>query len=237
MAQTLKLGNLYLDDKPITSGVKYRSGQVISFGEATSDEPLGWVPVNGLLIADQCLLTCISWNDLDAQGLVFGKEIELCGFRFRARLLKAGDNEGIPDEWDAALDIVGNSDKLWNWNEMYFWEQETNGFSSYRVIRGYFSACFFFWNSASYHDPNYGFRPVLEPLSADPSTLSPGQEVLVIGYDGCVAGYMMEKTQYDLILRPKADGLVGESTFVAIRGDGSVVVDRDNILSITAAWI
>ena len=129
MVQTLKLGSLYLDDKPVTSGTGYRPGQAISFGEATPDpdKAISWVPVNGLLIADRCLLTSISWSNLNAQDLVFGKEIKIQGFQFRSRLLKVGNSDRVPNEWDAALDIVSDNDNLWHWKNISFWGQETWG--------------------------------------------------------------------------------------------------------------
>lgn len=49
----------------------------------TPSKEIGWVAVNGLLIADQCLLTNVSWDDLDVQGLVFGKEVTVQGLRFK----------------------------------------------------------------------------------------------------------------------------------------------------------
>ena len=235
MVQTLKLGSLYLDDKPVTSGTGYRPGQAISFGEATPDpdKAISWVPVNGLLIADRCLLTSISWSNLNAQNLVFGKEIKIQGFQFRLRLLKVGSTEGALNEWDTALDIVGDNDDLWHWSEMFFWGQEKSKIAaSYRVYRGYSSARFWYCNPASPRVSYLGFRPALEPLPTDHSALRHGQEVLVIGHDGCAAGKLVEKTKYDLVLQLKPDGLVGKATFAADMQDGTVVVDRSGIVSI-----
>ena len=82
MANIIKLGSILLDGVHRNPGSRYQPGQVISFGDAVSDKAISWVPVNGLLIADRCLLTDIRWDDLDAQGLVFGKEIKVQGFRF-----------------------------------------------------------------------------------------------------------------------------------------------------------
>lgn len=237
MVQTLKLGSLYLDDKPVTSGTGYRPGQAISFGEATPDpdKAISWVPVNGLLIADRCLLTSISWSNLNAQNLVFGKEIKIQGFQFRSRLLKVGNSDRVPNEWDAALDIVSDNDNLWHWKNISFWGQETWGNASYRAHRGYFSARFWDWLSASHRNASLGFRPALEPLHTDHSALRPSQDILVIGHDGCVVGKLVEKTQYDLVLQPNPDGLVGRATFAADMQDGTVAVDRGGILSITTA--
>ena len=233
MVHTLKLGSLYLDEKPVTSCAEYRSGQTISFGAATPSKTISWVPVNGLLIADRCLLTDISWDDIEAQGLVFVREIELCGFRFRARLLKVGNNEGVPNEWDAALDVVGENDDLWHWEDMFFWGQETVAITaSGRVSRGYRSPRGFGWNSSGNRRVYRGFRPALEPLHTDHSVLRPSQDVLVIGYNGCVVGKLVAETLYDLVLQPNPDGLVGKATFAADMQDGTVAVDRSGIVSI-----
>lgn len=233
MVHRFKLGSLYLDDEPVDPGIKYHPGQAISFGEAVSDKEISWVPANGLLIADRCLLACISWDDLNDQGLVFGREIELHGFKFRARLLKVGSEEGIPNEWDAALDTVGGSDDLWHWSEMFFWgQEETKIVASTRAHRGYDSARSWGWDGSSRRYASLGFRSALEPLPTDPSALRQGQEILVIGRDGAVMGNLVDATAYDLVIQPKPDGVVGKNTLAANMRDGTVAVDRSGVLSI-----
>ena len=236
MTQTLKFGSLYVNDKPIDPGTEYKPDQAISFGTMTPDKAINWVPVNGLLIADRCLLARISWDDLNDQGLVFGREIQLCGFRFWARLLKVGNCEGVPNEWDSALDVVGENDDLWHWEDMFFWGQETVlTDASSRAYRGYRSARLWSWNNSSYRYATLGFRPALEPLATVPTTLKLGQDVLAIGKDGAVVGKLMDATTYDLVIQPNADGLVGKAAFAANMRNGTVAVDRQGILSIAAA--
>lgn len=234
VVHTLKLGGLYLDDKPVYPGTEYQPGQAISFGATASDSAISWVPVNGMLIADRSLLTNISWDDLDAQDLVFGKEISIQGFRFKIRLLKVGSEKGMPNEWDAALDTVGDSNNLWHWKNICFWGQASYKDASHRVFRGFNSARDWYHYSSDIRSSRLGFRPALIPLFTDPSALKPGQEILVMGYgyDGCVVGELMDKTKYDLILQPKPGGLVGKATFTADMQDGTVAVDRNRILSI-----
>ena len=236
MTQTLKFGSLYVNDKPIDPGTEYKPDQAISFGTMTPDKAINWVPVNGLLIADRCLLARISWDDLNDQGLVFGREIQLFGFRFWARLLKVGNCEGVPNEWDSALDVVGENDDLWHWEDMFFWGQETVlTDASSRAYRGYRSARLWSWNNSSYRYATLGFRPALEPLATVPTTLKLGQDVLAIGKDGAVVGKLMDATTYDLVIQPNADGLVGKAAFAANMRNGTVAVDRQGILSIAAA--
>lgn len=199
----------------------------------TPSKEIGWVAVNGLLIADQCLLTNVSWDDLDVQGLVFGKEVTVQGLRFKIRLLKVGSKEDVPNEWDAALDAVGEDDTLWHWDHKFFWGQEpVSGSVSYRALRGYYSARDYTWYTSSRRYANYGFRPALEPLPTDPSAIRHSQEALVIGRAGAVAGSLIDATAYDLVIQPNADGLIGEVSFAAKMQDGTLVVDRSGIISI-----
>lgn len=233
MANIIKLGSLFLDGRPVETGMQYVPSQTIEVGEMTPSKEIGWVAVNGLLIADQCLLTNVSWDDLDVQGLVFGKEVTVQGLRFKIRLLKVGSKEDVPNEWDAALDAVGEDDTLWHWDHKFFWGQEpVSGSVSHRAPRGYHSARRWGYHSSSYRYAYLGFRPALEPLPTDPSAIRHSQEALVIGRAGAVAGSLIDATAYDLVIQPNADGLIGEVSFAAKMQDGTLAVDRSGIISI-----
>lgn len=233
MANIIKLGSLFLDGRPVETGMQYVPSQTIEVGEMTPSKEIGWVAVNGLLIADQCLLTNVSWDDLDVQGLVFGKEVTVQGLRFKIRLLKVGSKEDVPNEWDAALDAVGEDDTLWHWDHKFFWGQEpVSGSVSHRAIRGYTSARHWGWSDSSSRLALLGFRPALEPLPTDPSAIRHSQEALVIGRAGAVAGSLIDATAYDLVIQPNADGLIGEVSFAAKMQDGTLAVDRSGIISI-----
>ena len=233
MANIIKLGSLFLDGRPVETGMQYVPSQTIEVGEMTPSKEIGWVAVNGLLIADQCLLTNVSWDDLDVQGLVFGKEVTVQGLRFKIRLLKVGSKEDVPNEWDAALDAVGEDDTLWHWDHKFFWGQEpVSGSVSHRAIRGYTSARHWDWYASSPRPADLGFRPALEPLPTDPSAIRHSQEALVIGRAGAVAGSLIDATAYDLVIQPNADGLIGEVSFAAKMQDGTLAVDRSGIISI-----
>lgn len=233
MANIIKLGSLFLDGRPVETGMQYVPSQTIEVGEMTPSKEIGWVAVNGLLIADQCLLTNVSWDDLDVQGLVFGKEVTVQGLRFKIRLLKVGSKEDVPNEWDAALDAVGEDDTLWHWDHKFFWGQEpVSGSVSHRAIRGYTSARYWGYRSSGIRHAYIGFRPALEPLPTDPSAIRHSQEALVIGRAGAVAGSLIDATAYDLVIQPNADGLIGEVSFAAKMQDGTLAVDRSGIISI-----
>ena len=235
MGNIIKLGSLYLNSYPVKIGAQYASGQSIEIGEKVPGKEISWVPVNGLLIANRCLLTNISWGDLNAQGLVLGKEVSVQGFKFKIRLLKVGNSKNVPNEWDAALDAVGEDDTLWYWDHKFFWGQESAEVASSRAYRGYYSARYWDWNYSSLRRASLGFRPTLDPLPTEPSALRYGQEVIAIGCDGCVVGNLINMTQYDLLLRTKADKVTGVPSFATDMQDGTLAVDRRGILSIVAA--
>ena len=68
-----------------------------------------------------------------------------------------------------ATDLNGAHNSLWNWYYVYSWCQETWAENaSTRATRGYFSARYWRYSSASSRSPNRGFRPVLEVLNTDP---------------------------------------------------------------------
>ena len=83
---------------------------------------------------------------------------------------------GLPAPVSSDLDNNQNStdfnsahNKFWNWFYVYSWCQEVYADNaSYRVRRGYYSARRWGYRTASYRNPDLGFRPVLEVLNTDP---------------------------------------------------------------------
>ena len=123
MAEIIKLGSLYFNGQPQEVGVKYNGGQ-ISFGPVAHGKELQWVKVNGLLIADRCLCTTISWEQLDAQGLVFGTMARLNDCWYNCRCLEVGSEDYRRSEWSDAIKATSDSDELWHWRGFLFWGQE-----------------------------------------------------------------------------------------------------------------
>ena len=132
---------------------------------------------HSLFVADYAVTHKVNWNNLDTASLIFGKNYASGGVDYTLRAPSCGsgftgsdDSErGTPqsNEWDAVLDK--NSGYVKNWNDIYSWGQDTSSYeSSYRAIRGYYSARYWDNNSASFSFPYLGFRPVLEILNTDP---------------------------------------------------------------------
>lgn len=224
MATIIKLGTFCLDSTPIKPGAEYKPDAKISISPGTQ---IGWVVVNGLLIADRSLLTGISWDDLDAQGLVFGEGTTIGRQDFRIRLLKAGDKDDACNEWDAALDVAGKEDGLWNWASGFFWGQEAVEDPSHRAVRGRNSARHWTWFGSSTRGATLGFRPVLEPLPSD--GLRPGSRACAIGGQSILYGDIVDQTAYDVILRPTKKTALAEADEGRLAiplPNGDLAVDR-----------
>ncbi len=126
---------------------------------------------HSLFVADYAVTHTVSWNGLNDEGLIFGKNYASGGVDYTLRAPSVGSNftgsgnseRGVPqsNEWDTIL----NKDNgyIQNWNTMNSWGQDTSSYESwYRAVRGYRSARHWIFDHAAYSDPSVGFRPVLE---------------------------------------------------------------------------
>ena len=151
---------------------------------------------HSLFVADYAVTHTVSWNGLNDEGLIFGKNYASGGVDYTLRAPSVGSNatgsgdsqRGVPqsNEWDTMLNK--DSGYIQNWNGMYSWGQDAfSGGASYRAVRGYFSARF--WNDklAAYSNPSLGFRPVLEVLN--PGTLgADGLKAVTLNLGGGTLG-------------------------------------------------
>ena len=98
----------------------FSAGQSIEIRDTDPNDAykIQWREVNDgskkLLISDRVLLVNVSWDDLNAQGLIFGKTITIDGQQYKLRLLTGGSNYrsgtdaysgGSPasNEWDRII--------------------------------------------------------------------------------------------------------------------------------------
>ena len=151
---------------------------------------------HSLFVADYAVTHTVSWNGLNDEGLIFGKNYASGGVDYTLRAPSvgssytgSGDSErGTPqsNEWDTMLNK--NSGYIQNWNKMYSWGQDTSSNELwYRAVRGYSSARYWNFYDAAFSGPRVGFRPVLEILNAD--TLGPdGLKVVTLDLGGGTLG-------------------------------------------------
>ena len=158
---------------------------------------------HSLFVADYNVTHTVSWDDLNTKGLIFGKDYASGGVDYTLRAPSVGSNytgsddsrRGTPanNEWDTMLNK--NSGYIQNWNQMFSWGQDvSSGGTSYRAVRGYFSARFWLDKLAAYSNPYVGFRPVLEVLN--PDTLdSDGLKAVTLNLGGGTLGNSSEDIQ------------------------------------------
>ena len=129
---------------------------------------------HSLFVADYAVTHAVSWNGLNDEGLIFGKNYASGGVDYTLRAPSVGSDAtglgdsdpGVPqsNEWDTMLNK--SSGYIQNWNEMYSWGQDTVSLdasdASRRAVRGYNSARRWFHSYATRSYSNHGFRPVLE---------------------------------------------------------------------------
>ena len=151
---------------------------------------------HSLFVADYAVTHTVSWNGLNDEGLIFGKNYASGGVDYTLRAPSVGSistgsgdsQRGVPqsNEWDTMLNK--NSGYIKNWNGIYSWGQDTTRYnSSFRAVRGFISARLWGIDNAASSDPNVVFRPVLEILN--PDTLgSDGLKVVTLDLGGGTLG-------------------------------------------------
>ena len=169
-----------------SSGVA-SSSQAASIAVSSSAQ-YGYARDHSLFIADYAVTHSVSWLDLNAASLIFGKDYDSGNISYALHVPSVGskhkpgsdaDEHGNPDnnEWDA---ILNKASQNWqdnttgyikNWKEMYSTGQDTaespSTGTSQRMKRGYTSVrCLYFSNAGTPFTYD-GFRPVLEVLHAD----------------------------------------------------------------------
>ena len=158
---------------------------------------------HSLFVADYAVTHTVSWNGLNDEGLIFGKNYASGGVDYTLRAPSVGSistgsgdsQRGVPqsNEWDTMLNK--NSGYIKNWNGIYSWGQDTTRYnSSFRAVRGFISARLWGIDNAASSDPNVVFRPVLEILN--PDTLgSDGLKVVTLDLGGGTLGNSSEDIQ------------------------------------------
>ena len=174
---------------------------------------------HSLFVADYAVTHTVSWDGLNAKGLIFGKNYASGGVDYTLRapscgsgFTGSGDSEcGTPqsNEWDAVLDK--NSGYIQNWNKMDSWGQDTSSYELwYRAVRGYTLARRWSHSYATSSYQNRGFRPVLEVPK--PDTLgTDGLKVVTLDLNGGKLGGSSDAIQ--IIVK-------NGSTFTAPASDG-----------------
>lgn len=182
---------------------------------------------HSLFVADYAVTHTVSWNDLNTEGLIFGKNYAAGGVGYTLRAPSAGNHvEGtspnryiapINNEWDTILQK--SSGYIDNWRGVYSVCQDLFVSGSSAVYRGYNSIRHWvFTNRISNPNRTEGFRPVLEVLS--PDTLgADGLKAVTLDLGGGKLGDSSEEIQ--IIVK-------NGSEFTAPAPDGLTLPDGNN---------
>ena len=157
----------------------YYKGDILGYndtdfeiGDTVAGKEITWLKLGDLWVCDRNILQGVSWKTLNEKGLVFGKEVEIDGERYKLRILTGSDGndygEGCNNEWDRLMDEYNEDNDLLHFDNMYSWCQETDcDYSSNRSVRGYNSARACYYNNATDTYASLGWRPALEKLNAE----------------------------------------------------------------------
>lgn len=230
MPEIIKLGSLYLDDRPVDVGT-LSQWECLTISDTDPNRPISWVDLGGKLVANRCVCSNISWKWLDKMGLIRGRVVEIDGNSYICRSLRLGAKDGVPNEWDSILDKTSEEESLWHYRSMYFWGQE--GTKEEKVVCGWKSAKFRKSFKSYTKTPGMGFRPVLEPATADLSHD-------LIGYNltfhmqggGHINGRLCEFTDYDIVLSGDIPEWKVKNSKWAIAENGKVTIDRSSVICV-----
>ena len=203
---------------------------------------------HSLFVADYAVTHAVSWDNLNAEGLIFGKGYATGSVDYTLRAPSGGSGgtgsgaleRGTPqsNEWDRILDKDDGYIK--NWRNIGSWGQDTlpNTLSN-RVIRGqddlprtYAGA------NTTLSFPFLGFRPVLEVLN--PGTLgSDGLKAVTLDLGGGKLGGSSDTIQIivktgESFTAPASEGLTRPdgntgSYFEWLGSDGELYEPGDNV--------
>ena len=202
---------------------------------------------HSLFIADFAVTHEVSWDNLNAKGLIFGKNYTAGGVSYTLRAPSVGsDSAGSGDsqhgtpqsnEWDRILDK--NDGYIKNWSRMHSWGQDISRSSwTTRAFRGRYSARYWTASWSESSRPSVGFRPVLEILN--PGTLgSDGLKAVTLDLGGGKLGNSFKDIQIIVkkgseFTAPASDGLTrpdgnADSYFQWLGSDGKLYAPGDSV--------
>ena len=202
---------------------------------------------HSLFVADYAVTHTVSWNDLNTEGLIFGKNYAAGGVGYTLRAPSAGNHvEGtspnryiapINNEWDTILQK--SSGYIDNWRGVYSVCQDLFVSGSSAVYRGYNSIRHWvFTNRISNPNRTEGFRPVLEVLN--PDTLgADGLKAVTLDLGGGKLGNSSEDIQIivkngSAFTAPTSEGLTRpdgntENYFKWLGSDGNLYAPGESV--------
>lgn len=236
----VKLGSIYWNGKPIQyDHTELFSGKTesLTVGDTVPGYELQFARWGKLLVSDCNVCNNVSWDDLNRNGLVFGRFLTIDGQRYFCRTPQGGPAKNSLNELDCFLQALFHDEPMHAWftsshdtKHGAFWCQETNhNWPNQRVIRAPADVVKWRHLETDFKSPIVGFLPILEPVEAivPPEELV-GQRVKVYGNGASVTGRLVSVDNYDLCLSSSTCSMPSQE-WIDKKGT-SITIRRDSIL-------
>jgi hypothetical protein len=252
----VKFGTLYVNGikqkRPLnpvhnTGDIPEYSGGSIEIRDTDSDDAykVQWVLATNhlttgkkLLIADRNILCSVSWNTLNNQGLVSGKDITIDGSSFNIRLLTGGFNykdkknpnagaSNLSNEWDQIINLDNGTYPLYTIDKIYNSEDQSKygswftGFYAKSLYDNNDLMQFILNNTSGTATLSNGGVIQDESQIRDKYFLSDGSMILIDIY-GMVQYYKDLTTSEPATLPIDGSGIIGADTLVFGTGTSAV---------------
>lgn len=242
MAKIIWLGSLYFNHKAQKPGTSYyeKDGSITIRNTAKGKE-ISWLPLDHMLVAQRCVCTSVSWNQLDENRLIKGTITKIDGRDYLCRSLITEPNAIFRSEWDRFVDEYEGSGIDIQW-KIYTIGQEISkdrgipGLMDMCFVRGYLSSRYDSLVGTSIQHHGAGFRPVLEPVLPATGDLSSfiGKDIILLGPNmehikGVLTGFSDYDIELDLPLGLPADcsWAVGKGPAVITRSFTPWMIDEE----------
>lgn len=238
----IQLGTIRVGNDIMVPGEYRRKDGVISLGDSGPlwDHNLRWIYHDGKLVSDRSVIFGVNYDELEIDGLCYGKTVVIDGMSFTVRLMDGDLGKTPPSEVDQFLDEYGVKMREAAQTDPY-WCLSTEANPPMRLFRGGSYLRGGRYDGYCRGDDTIGalgYRPILIPESFNPKRahLLQGKHVYLYGPKGFLDGTLSEVTDYDLILKvPRCP-----PSMVAVNLDGcagfarkidryKVAVDRDQV--------
>lgn len=172
----IKVGSLFVNNSNVPFPQVPTEGNLFSYSngniEIRQGSEISWVEVTynykRLYICDRNILANVSWDILNSQNLIEGKEVILGDNKYLLRVLKSGTSARTSNHFDGALPLTNEWDNLIGNESNLLNNIDFNCSSVYSVgskagsFRGSIEAKTYVENTSAYKGEDIGYRPVLE---------------------------------------------------------------------------
>lgn len=226
-------GSYYINGNAVPPGSSWEksSALLLTIGNTVAGKEIEWAKVSPTkYVATRTGILKISWRRLSTLGLVKGIPVDIDGKHFVCRCPEVSPIKGVSSEWDGIVTLLGNLDKHLHWKGVEFWTQSfddglfalTQGGSASKAMRLRPKTDIVY---------NVGFRPILEAIGEEATSIEVGEVVTVYAGGKVIAGTCISQTEYDVVITSHSVQKSVSGVFV-VKNKDEVIIDREKI-----SWI